>query len=131
LKFKIKGNTGLKPYMTANGSVVYQRVGRKRRKTPVEIEVDFTNLVLYEKYKTNTKQVFVCKFQGPYIGVVGTALQYKVLQFTLPLKMTKFQIEDADEKKIGKISGVCEYEGSLGYSFKMEWVNQNNPNYAS
>jgi len=45
--------------------------------------------------------------------------------------MTKFQVEDSGEKKIGKIEGLCEYEPSLGYSFKMEWINQNNPNFAS
>jgi len=85
IKFMIKGITGLTRYMTANGTVVYQRVGRKRRKTQISAEVDFTNLLQYEKYKTNTKQIFVCKFQGPYIGVTPSgALQYKTLQFTLP-----------------------------------------------
>jgi hypothetical protein len=131
ITFKISGTTGLVPYWTAVQQQQFNNVGRKKRKTTFEAEVDFTNLVQYAtKYKGFTKQIFVAKFIAPGAGgYIGPGV-YKYVQFILNAREVKFETEPKDEKVTAKISGTCEYEPSIGYAFQVSLLNQNNPNYA-
>ena len=133
LTFKIKGKTGLVPYWTATGSQDFNRVGRKKRKVEVDIEIDFTNVVLYDDYKRFLKKLVVAKFQSiqAYLGTSGSVNLYKTMQFTLTPRFVKFILDPKDEKVIGKLTATCEYEPSLGYSHRLDLINQNTPNYAA
>lgn len=133
ITMKIKGVTGQKPYWTAVGQQDFNRVGRAKRKVQADIEIDFTNVILYQKYRTGQKQLIVAKFQqlinDGYLGNNAGSPVYKLLQVFLAAKIEDFQITPSDEKVIGKLSLTAEYEPSLGYSHTMSFVNLNNPNY--
>ena len=132
ITFKLVGVTGQKLYMTANGIQVLNRIGRKRRKTTFECEIDYQNVQLESKYRAFQKQIIYVKFQQPfyYLGNSGGAGSfYKYIQFALYPRMVKFALDPKDEKVMAKISGTCEYEPSVGYAFNVSMLNQNNPNY--
>jgi hypothetical protein len=132
ITFKLVGVTGQKLYMTANGIQVLNRIGRKRRKTTFECEIDYQNVQLESKYRAFQKQIIVLKFIQPfyYLGNAGGATSfYKYVQFNLYPRQVKFALDPKDEKVIAKISGTCEYEPSVGYAFNISMLNQNNPNY--
>jgi|SRR5579884_2410877 len=136
LTFKISGTTGMQSYMTSNGTQEWNQVGRKRRKTTFEATVDFVTLTNYEAFRAFQKRSYVAKFQagqaspGGYIGTKSNGtLLYKFVQVTMYARQVKFAREGSDEKVIGKISGTCEYTMSQGLSFRLDFQNQNNPNY--
>lgn len=136
ITFKITGSTGLVPYWISTSvqgqAQVFNRVGRKRRKTTWEAEIDFINLLDYRKYQAFTSGIFTVRLNGSQlVGNNAGALLYKYLQFILPSKRVKFSREGSTEKVVGKVSGTCYLEPSLGYSFNLSMQNQNNPNYAS
>lgn len=130
ITFKLTGKTGQKPYWTATGSQDYNRTGRMRRETTFECEIDFTNVILYDKYRAFQKQQILIKFQSlqAYLGNNSGPL-YKTMQWTLYPKMPKFELNPKDEKVTAKISGTCEYEPSVSVAFALAYINQNNPNY--
>jgi len=130
ITFKAGGKTGQKLYMTANGIQVMNRVGRAKRKTTFEAEIDFTNVQLESKYRAFQKQIIYVKFQQPYyVGNSTGQAAYKYVQFALWPRMVKWKIDPKDEKVMAVISGTCEYEPSVGYAFNMSMLNQNAPNY--
>lgn len=133
LTMKIKGTTGQTPYYTSTGTQEFNRVGRKPRKMEVDIEIDFTNVILYDAYKAFQKQQLLCKFQSKqaYLGNNGGTPLYKTLLMTMYPHITKFELDPKDEHVVGKITAVVEYEPSVGYGFQMSFINQNNPNYLS
>jgi hypothetical protein len=131
ITLKVTGTTGLVPYWIATQNQLFGRVGRKRRKTAWEAEIDFVNYTAYRQYEAFTKGLFTAQFRAePYIGNNAGALVRKQLQLVLPSRRVKFTREGSEEKVVGKVSGTCEYEPSLGYSFQASIINQNNPNYA-
>lgn len=133
ITLKVKGTTGQTPYYTATASQEYNRVGRKKRKMEVDIEVDFTGVVLYDQFRAFQKQQLLIKFQSKqaYLGNnAGTAI-YKTMQITLFPRLLKFELDPKDEHVLGKLTGTIEYEPSTGYGFQVSYINQNNPNYAS
>lgn len=131
LTFKVTGTTGLVPYWISTQSQLYARVGRKQRKTVWEADIDFVNYIAFRQYESFTKGLFTAQFRvEPYLGNNAGALVRKQLQFVLPSRRVKFAREKGEEKVVGKVSGTCEYEPSLGYSFQASLINQNNPNYA-
>lgn len=130
--FKLSISTGIKPTYTGQNTQVYSRLYKEGNTTEVKVEatVDFRNVQEYEKYRLNQKRILGLKLIGPYIGNSSGPL-YKYLQFTLPLKWANTDRDRGKEKVEGKISGVCEYEASLGYAARLEMVNQAPPNWAS
>lgn len=131
ITLKVVGTTGLVPYWTAVQGQPYNRVGRKRRKTTWEAEIDFINMAAFKQYEAFTKGIFTAQFRGGnWIGNNAGSLVYKQLQIVLPSRRVKFSREGNEERVVGKVSGTCEYEPSLGYSFSIAMTNQNNPNYA-
>lgn len=132
ITFKLMVKTGLKPYWTAIGQQPFNRVGRDFRETTFDAEIDFTNVINYNKYKAFQKYIIVAKFLSPYyIGVSGTTPQYKYVQFNLNARITKFEIDPKAEKVMAKLVGTCEYDSTSGYAFNMSWLNQNSPSFAS
>lgn len=131
ITLKIMGKTGLKPYWTGVGQQQFNRVGREWREFTFDAEIDFINAVLYDKYRAFAKFIIVTKFLSPYyIGVSGTAPQYKYIQCTMNAHITKFSKEPKAEKVTAKLIGTCEYDPTSGYAFQLSYLNQNSPSYA-
>jgi hypothetical protein len=128
ITFKLTGKTGLKPYWTGVGQQSFNRVGREWREFLFDAEIDFINVINYDKYKAFAKFVLVAKFLSPYyLGVSGTTPQFKYVQLLLNCRIVTWPTLPANEKVTAKITGVCEYDPTSGYAFQLSYLNQNNP----
>ncbi len=132
---KIAVPTGWKPTYTATNSQLYSRAYQDGSMIKVKFDalVDFTDLIQYELWRQNVKQLIGVKFinqQTGYIGNTSGTLNYKSWQITMPTKYEMFERDRSKEKVEAKISGICEYEPTLGYAALLTIINQAAPNYA-
>lgn len=131
---KISVPTGWKPTFTSTNSQLYSRAYQDGSNIKVKFDalVDFTDLNQYELWRQNTKQLIGMKFinkQTGYIGNTSGTLNYKMWQFLFPAKYDTFERDRSKEKVEAKVSGIAEYEPSLGYAAQLTIVNQASPSY--
>jgi hypothetical protein len=133
---KIAIPTGWKPTYTATNSQLYSRAYQDGSMIKVKFDalIDFTDLNQYELWRQNVKQLIGVKFvnqQTGFIGNVAGTLNYKSWQLLLPAKYETFARDRSKEKVEAKVSGVCEYEPTLGYAASLTIINQASPAYAT
>lgn len=133
---KISVPTGWKPTYTATNSQLYSRAYQDGSAIKVKFDalVDFTDLNQYEQWRQNQKQLVGIKFinkQTGYIGNTAGTLNYKSWQLLLPAKFDTFERDRSKEKVEAKVSGIAEYEPTLGYAAQLVIINQVGQNYAS
>jgi hypothetical protein len=136
MSMKLSISTGLMPTFVAKAQQVYDRVYVDGAKVDVKFDgqIDFRDVIQYEQFRQNQKQLLGIKFanqQYGYIGNVGGTLYYKSWSFTLPAKYSTFDEDRSKEMVQAKISGIAEYEPTLGYAARLEIVNQSAPNFAT
>jgi hypothetical protein len=132
--FKLTVPTAWKPTFTATGSQLYSRAYQDGSDIKVKFDalIDFTDLNQYEQWRQNVKQLIGVKFidkQNGYMGNIGGVLYHKSWQLTLPAKYDTFERDRSKEKVEAKVTGLCEYEPSLGYAAQLTIINQCPPNY--
>src|SRR5579875_714986 len=136
MSLKLTISTGLTPTFVAKAQQVYDRIYVDGPKVDVKFDgqINFKDVIQYEQFRQNQKQLLGIKFanqQYGYIGNVGGTLYYKSWSFTLPAKYSTFDEDRSKEKVEAKISGIAEYEPTLGYAMRLEVINQASPAYAT
>jgi len=110
-----------------------QSVTRKQRETEIELTILFEDLIQYEKYRQNVKQLLVAQFlSNIYMGTTGGTTYFKNWTFTFPAKIIEAKRDASKLDRVeAKIKFSTEYTDTLGYEIKFVSQNQLPPNYAA
>ena len=110
-----------------------QSVTRKQRETEIELTILFEDLIQYEKYRQNVKQLLVAQFiSNILMGTTGGTTYFKNWTFTFPAKIIEAKRDPTKLERVeAKIKFSTEYTDTLGYEIKFVSQNQLPPNYAA
>ena len=110
-----------------------QSVTRKQRETEIELTILFEDLIQYEKYRQNIKQLLQAQFiSNILMGTTGGTTYFKNWTFTFAAKIIEAKRDPTKLERVeAKIKFSTEYTDTLGYEFKFVSQNQLPANYAA
>ncbi len=132
LSMKLKLSTGQKGYPTGDGNQFWSRTtrdGSKPATLAFDATVDFQNDIEYNRFKQNGKAIFAAQFQGNFIGSRSGTYLYEYWRWTLPAKYQTFKRDTSKDKVEAAITGVVEYDFTLGFAYQLQVQCQVPPNY--
>jgi hypothetical protein len=110
-----------------------QSITRKQREVEIELTILFEDLVQYEKYRQNVKQLLRAQFVSHvYMGTTGSVIYFKNWTFDFPAKLVEAKRDSTKLERVeAKVKFMTEYTDSLGYEIKLVKQVQLPPNYAA
>jgi hypothetical protein len=111
----------------------YQALYRKQREVEIELTIDFIDLIQYEKYRQNVKQLLQVQFlSNVYMGTTASIIYFKNWTFTFAARIIEAKRDATKMDRVeAKIKFSTEYTDTLGYEFKLVTQNQLAPNYSA
>ncbi len=122
-------------HFTFVNTQTFNRAYPVKRSAMATMTLDFTDMLQYEQFRQGLKQYLAVQFLGQLIGIDSGTQYYKSWTWTLPVKSDGGFDVTSDPSK-GSVTAaatwVCEYDSSLGGSWKLVVVTQVPPaTYAS
>lgn len=112
----------------------FNRVYAGKRECTADVTLDFTNMLQWEQFRQNLKQYLVYQMLGQFLGNNSGSPVYKSWTWTLPIRSDGDFEPTSDPSKAlvsCKAKWRCEYDATLGASYKLVVVTQTPPNYTS
>src|SRR5450755_361784 len=122
---KVTMKSPFKQVQKLDGNQYFNVVYRKKYSIDFEGKIDYTNVLQMEAFRQNAKQYLYLLFTSRN---VGTTAQQQIA-ITIPLKILKFPVvskPDGDYVE-ATMSGIGEYDPGIGGSYKMVWLNSQQP----
>lgn len=119
---------------TATNTQRYQSITRKQREVELELTIEFVDLIQYENFRKNIKQLLQVQFvnNNAYMGTTGGVTYFKNWTFTFAATILEAKRDASKLDRVeAKFKLSTEYTDSLGYEFKFVSQNQLPPNYAA
>lgn len=133
-EFKLALKLGPEAHYTYVNSQNFSRIYAGKREATVDATVLFTNYLDWEQFRQNLKQYLVYQLlNGNPIGVNGSNPLYKSWTWTLPWRSDGDFEPTSDPGKpavTAKGKWRCEYDATLGGSYKLVVIDQIPPTYA-
>ncbi len=105
--WKVTFKTPQKPSYTSINWNRLQKVYRQQRETEIQLTVDFIDVIQYEQFRQNIKQLLQLYIQGPPVGAGGA---YKNWTFNFAARLTEAK---RDASKMDRVEATfkftCEY----------------------